>query len=263
MGCGAQLLSSIAKLLAGAEQRAYNHWARRYARQLKLKSSVQRLQDLMVLFNFVLPLLSSVVLYFAAARLVLEGQAIEAPSSQTGVLTMASSLAFSSAFGMFLTGAMTASNTFIDVMDSVAKAQLIRPIFDAQPETSGQKGDPGRLSGHVVLRDVTFRYRTDGPLVLHDVSLDAEPGQFVAFVGPSGSGKSTVFRLLLGFETPEFGNVWYDGQELCDLDVTAVRRQIGCRLRHPRQHPCRRPRSSVPRLATTRAEREAWEPGGT
>jgi ABC-type bacteriocin/lantibiotic exporter with double-glycine peptidase domain len=61
-----------------------------------------------------------------------------------------------------------------------------------------------------------------------------EPGRFVAFVGPSGSGKSTVFRLLLGFETPESGAIYYDGQDLAGLDVQEVRRQMGVVLQNGR-----------------------------
>lgn len=46
-------------------------------------------------------------------------------------------------------------------------------------------------------------------------------------VGGSGSGKSTILRLLLGFETPQAGSIYYDGQDLSGLDVDAVRRQLG------------------------------------
>jgi ABC-type bacteriocin/lantibiotic exporter with double-glycine peptidase domain len=77
------------------------------------------------------------------------------------------------------------------------------------------------------LDHVTFRYRAQGPVVLHDVSLWAEPGEFIALVGRSGSGKSTILRLLLGFDAPEAGAVYYDDQDLCRLDITEVRRQAG------------------------------------
>ena len=63
--------------------------------------------------------------------------------------------------------------------------------------------------------------------VLNDVSVHANAGQFVAIVGPSGSGKSTLLRILLGFETPEAGTIYYDGQDLAGLDSGSVRRQIG------------------------------------
>jgi len=62
---------------------------------------------------------------------------------------------------------------------------------------------------------------------LRGVSIAIERGEYVAIMGPSGSGKSTVMRLILGFETPWSGVVSFDGQDLADLDVAAVRRQIG------------------------------------
>lgn len=88
--------------------------------------------------------------------------------------------------------------------------------------------------GRVEIKHVIFRYREDGPLTLDDVSLQAEPGEFIAFVGSSGSGKSTLFRLLLGFDTPESGSIYYDVQELAGLNVNAVRRQLGVVLQNSR-----------------------------
>ena len=57
--------------------------------------------------------------------------------------------------------------------------------------------------------------------------MHVNPGEFVAIVGPTGCGKSTLLRLLLGFENPTSGAVLYDGQDLADLDLQAVRRQCG------------------------------------
>jgi ABC-type bacteriocin/lantibiotic exporter with double-glycine peptidase domain len=79
-----------------------------------------------------------------------------------------------------------------------------------------------------------FRYRSDGPLVLRDVTLHVNAGEFVAFVGPSGSGKSTLLRLLLGFDELESGSIYYDGQDLSGLDIQSVRRQIGVVLQSGR-----------------------------
>lgn len=60
----------------------------------------------------------------------------------------------------------------------------------------------------------------------------AAPGEFIALIGGSGSGKSTILRLLLGFETPIAGSIYYDGQDLSGLDVDAVRRQLGVVLQN-------------------------------
>lgn len=101
------------------------------------------------------------------------------------------------------------------------------PITSTPLERPGQRRAPGPLEGRIQLTDVVFGYDPEQPPLLDGVSITVEPGEFVAVVGPSGSGKSTVMRLILGFETPWSGVVSYDGQDLADLDVAAVRRQMG------------------------------------
>jgi len=83
------------------------------------------------------------------------------------------------------------------------------------------------LSGEVELSGVTFRYAQGGAPVLDDVTLRISPGEYVAIVGPSGSGKSSLLLLILGFERPETGAVFFDGKALNTLDTSAVRRQLG------------------------------------
>ena len=74
---------------------------------------------------------------------------------------------------------------------------------------------------------VTFRYRIDGPEVLHDVSFSIPAGQVVGIVGPSGSGKSTLAKLVQRFYVPESGRVLVDGTDLAVIDSTWLRRQVG------------------------------------
>jgi ABC-type bacteriocin/lantibiotic exporter with double-glycine peptidase domain len=119
-------------------------------------------------------------------------------------------------------------------LDVIPLWQRSQPILTAQPEIDLNKANPGKLSGNVQIDHISFRYREDGPLNLDDVCISAQPGEFIALVGPSGSGKSTVMRLLLGFESPISGTVYYDGQDLMGLDVMAVRRQLGVVLQNSR-----------------------------
>ena len=73
----------------------------------------------------------------------------------------------------------------------------------------------------------TFRYRIDGPEVLHDVSFSIPAGQVVGVVGPSGSGKSTLAKLIQRLYVPESGRVLVDGVDLAMIDSTWLRRQLG------------------------------------
>jgi len=63
--------------------------------------------------------------------------------------------------------------------------------------------------------------------VLDDISLKVCPGEYVAIVGKTGCGKSTLMRILLGFETPQKGAVFYDGRDLSRIDLKSLRRHIG------------------------------------
>src|SRR6516164_9240129 len=83
------------------------------------------------------------------------------------------------------------------------------------------------IRGAVAFEHVTFRYRIDGPEVLHDVSFKVDPGQVVGIVGPSGSGKSTLAKLVQRLYVAESGRVLVDGADLAMVDTAWLRRQIG------------------------------------
>jgi ATP-binding cassette subfamily C protein len=218
-----QLINGISKLrVAGAEERGFAAWSKNYSRQIKLELSTQNVEDLVVLFNTVMPTLTSGVLFWFTIKLLEEAQ------TTGGIgLTIGTFLAFNSAFGTFIKGATDVSNTVTNALQVVPQWKRAQPILETIPEVDLSKADPGKLMGRIVVDHITFRYRQDGPLTLDDVSLYAEPGEFIALIGGSGSGKSTIFRLLLGFETAEDGTIYYDGQDLSGLDVDAVRRQLG------------------------------------
>ena len=104
---------------------------------------------------------------------------------------------------------------------------MVKPFFDAVPEVSDGKQVITRLSGGIELSNVSFRYSENMPLVVDDMSLKIRPGQYVAIVGKTGCGKSTLMRLLLGFEHPQKGAIYYDGRDLERIDLRSLRRRIG------------------------------------
>jgi ATP-binding cassette, subfamily B, bacterial HlyB/CyaB len=102
-------------------------------------------------------------------------------------------------------------------------------ILNTMPEPGF---NPGRaalpaIRGQVTFEHVTFRYRIDGPEVLHDVSFSVQPGQVVGVVGSSGSGKSTIAKLIQRLYVPESGRVLVDGVDLAMVDLAWLRRQTG------------------------------------
>ena len=88
-------------------------------------------------------------------------------------------------------------------------------------------------SGHVTVKDLSFKYGEQAPLVVQNVSLDIPPGSAVALVGPSGSGKSTLLNLLSGLYKPISGEICYDHKSLHEMDLRGVRQQIGIVPQHP------------------------------
>lgn len=176
-----------------------------------------------------MPTVSSIIIFWLAVTFI-----TQAPSAGDAGLSTGKFLAFNSAFAIFIVGTTQLSNTIVSILDISIFWERAKPIFQAQSEIDLSKSDPGRLTGKVKVDRVTFRYREDGPLNLADVTIQAQPGEFIALVGPSGSGKSTLIRLLLGFETPKDGTIYYDGQDLSGLDISAVRRQIGVVLQNGR-----------------------------
>jgi NHLM bacteriocin system ABC transporter ATP-binding protein len=228
-GVMVQLINGVTKLrVAGAEARAFAFWGRQYSQQLKWMLSTQGIEDALAVINRLLPAITTAILFWMATSLLQQSR------SQDGSFSTGTFLAFNAAFGTFISGATSLSGTIVAVMNIVPLWERAQPILEAKPEVDTDKADPGRLSGRVVVDHVIFRYRNDGPLTLDDVSIRAEPGEFIGFVGASGSGKSTLFRLLLGFDAPESGTVYFDGQDLAGLDVNAVRRQLGVVMQNSR-----------------------------
>jgi NHLM bacteriocin system ABC transporter ATP-binding protein len=230
-GVMVQLINGVGKLrVAGAEERAFAYWSKQYSQQLKFLLSTQSIEDILTVFNKILPSLTSCVLFWFAAILLQQSQ----QTQENQAFSIGTFLAFNAAFGIFISGTTQLSTTVVDILQIVPLWKRVQPILQAEPEVNNSKADPGRLLGRIVIDRVSFRYRNDRPLILDNVSLRAEPGEFIALVGTSGSGKSTLFRLLLGFETPESGSIYYDGQELTGLDIHGVRRQMGVVLQNSR-----------------------------
>ncbi|MCP4662723.1 MAG: NHLP bacteriocin export ABC transporter permease/ATPase subunit [bacterium] len=215
------LIHGVAKLrVAGAEPRAFALWAERFTEQRQRTLRAQRTANVQTAFNAVYAVITSLTVF----AMVVLSSGVDLPVSRF--------LAFNAAFGQFQAAALSIIALVSGMLTMVPIYERLQPILEAVPEVDETKAAAGELAGDVEFSHISFHYQADGPLILGDVSFRARPGEFIALVGPSGSGKSTTLRLLLGFEQPDSGSIYFDGQDLPSLDVQSVRRQIGVVLQH-------------------------------
>lgn len=142
-------------------------------------------------------------------------------------LNIADFLAFNVAFGIFSASALQ----FVDYLlrwknlkPSIEKAKL---LFELAPEQVEDIQVVGKIEGKIELSNVTFRYNQNENIVLSDISFTIDKGEYIGIVGSSGSGKSTLLRLLMGFEKPISGKVYYDDKDMDLLDKRELRKKFG------------------------------------
>jgi subfamily B ATP-binding cassette protein HlyB/CyaB len=170
--------------------------------------------------QFVNKVVMAGILYFGA-RLVISGS-----------LTVGELVAFNILAGRVSQPVLRLAQIWQDFHQARLSVARLGDILNTAPEP---KFNPARaalpaIRGDVTFDHVVFRYRIDGPEVLHDVSFSVSAGQVIGIVGPSGSGKSTVAKLIQRLYIPEGGRVLVDGVDLAMVDTSWLRRQIGAVL---------------------------------
>ena len=212
-GISFELFTGIQKIkLTGAEKRAFARWGSRYAEVAALSSNPPMLLRLQGPIAGAISLLGTAVIYGIAVK---------------SRITPSEYIAFSTAYGAVAASFSALSGVALSLAGIGPVLDMARPILETVPESSGDRTMVTKLSGNIELSHVSFRYRPNMPWVLKDLNLTINAGDYVAVVGATGCGKSTLARLLLGFETPDMGAVYYDGKNLSGLDLHSLRRRIG------------------------------------
>ena len=213
------LIEGLQKIkLVGAEKRAFATWANLYHRQARLAYNGPVLTRLSSTIQMAVASLGTIVFYLSAAA---------------GGLSVAEYMAFTSAYGAVSAALAALGAAAVNMACIRPYLSMADPLLKTVPETSESKRALERMSGGFELNHVTFAYGDDRP-VLEDLTLKVRPGEYVAVVGKTGCGKSTLMRLLLGFERPQRGAVYYDGRDLASVDAGSVRKRIGVVLQDGR-----------------------------
>ena len=222
-----EFLSGITKIrITGGERRIFALWANKFANLKKLGFTSGSYQNYVETFNASYPLLTN-MFFFGFIY-----YSVNNAANVGAIISVGAFMAFISAFNQFLRDCLKMSMALITSLNIITLYERVKPILEEKPESEGESLDPGELEGEIELNSISFRYHEDQPLILNDLSFKINSGEMVAFVGTSGSGKSTIMRLLLGFEEPEAGSIYYDGNSYDSMNKDLVRRQIGVVLQN-------------------------------
>ena len=191
------LFAGIQKLkLTGSENRAFARWLDHYGETSR------------VIYN---PAFKDRFYPALCVLLGIGGSMLIFWSTLSNGVSIPDYIAFSSAFGM-ITASMTQLNGVVPSLAQIKPLfESVKPILESVPEMEEKAPQVEELFGGIEVSGVSFRYQEDGPLILDDLSLKIEPGEYVGIVGKSGCGKSTLMRLLLGFEKPLTGGIEVSG----------------------------------------------------
>ena len=207
------LINGVEKIrLSGAENRVYAKWMELYTKGADLKFNPPTLVKFQKVFSSAITMIGTIVMYYIAVE---------------SKVSVADYFAFNSAYA-YISSALSAITSVAMTAATVKPSlDLIRPLMDAEPEKHTGRESVASITGSIELSHVTFRYEKEGRKIIDDLSLKIPARQYVAIVGKTGCGKSTLLRLLLGFETPESGAIFYDRKDIQTLDLGSVRKRIG------------------------------------
>ena len=207
------MISGIQKIkLAGAEKRMFSRWANYYAKEARLEYNPPLFLRLSSTLNLALGLFGTLILYAIAIQ---------------SKVNVADYYAFNSAYGMVSGAFMSLSGIAVTIADIKPSLEMAKPIMEAEPEMHDGGEVITELKGRIELSHVSFRYDEDMPNVIDDLSLKIKSGEYLAIVGSTGCGKSTLMRILLGFEKPQKGSVFFDNKDINRVDPESLRKKIG------------------------------------
>jgi len=212
-GMSYAIISGIQKIrITGSEKRAFARWGKLFAQRATLLYNPPFFLKISSVITLAISLIGTLIIYAVAIR--------------HGV-SVAEYYSFNAAYGAISSAFMALAGIAASIADFSPTLEMVRPIMEAVPEASKDRFVLTKVSGGIELNNVRFSYDPSQPPVLDDLNLKINAGQYVAVVGKTGCGKSTLMRIMLGFETPQRGSVYYDGHDLQTVDLHSLRRQIG------------------------------------
>jgi len=207
------MVTGIQKIrLSGSEKRAFARWAKLYSQGAALNYNPPFFLKINSVISLCISLAGTLVMYFFAIKTQ---------------VSLAEYTAFTSAYGMVFGAFSSLASIATSLANIKPVLDMAQPIMDAEPEIAENKEIVSKINGTIEMSNISFRYSESMPLIVDNMSLKIKSGEYIAIVGKTGCGKSTLIRLLLGFEKPQKGSIYYDGKDMNSLDLRSLRRKIG------------------------------------
>lgn len=217
-----QLLLGISKIrIAGVEDRALYEHLKSYIRELDAVEKADRLLSGRYVTG---SLLSS-----GFTALLIAIAAMNDSNIPSGIFS--GFIAAFSLLSVYIRKCVELSDIIVNEM-SVLKKSL--PLFGEKADLDEEGEQITDFSGAVRVENVSFSYSSSGEKTLDGINIDIKSGEYIGIAGRSGCGKSTLIRLLLGFEKPCCGKIYFDGRDIENTDKRELRRHTGVVLQDGR-----------------------------
>ena len=210
-----QFINGISKIrIAGVENRALYEYLKPYTSSRRLNIRKEKMTIGVNTLVGAMDTVFSMVLYYLMVKNEMK-------------LSIGEFMGFSTAFGAFSGAMLQIVASLLQVNNVKPAYDRCKPVLQTMPENDEDTVMPGNLTGDIEMNNVTFSYDKEAGAVLDDISLHVRAGEYIGIVGSSGSGKSTLLKLLLGFEKPDVGKIYYDGKDIDSMDKREMRKKFG------------------------------------
>lgn len=202
---------------AGIEKETYNRWASFLDQLINAYKNKEGFVNIISSISGTLQMMSPLVVLWIGAMQLFDNQ-----------LSLGELIAFYSLSNNFFSMSGSIVQTVNALLLTGAYLERVQDVLEEPLEhTDDDKEVIVEFKGNIRLEKVSFRYSQHSELVVNDINLDITSGQKIAIVGKSGAGKSTLAKLILGLYMPSDGTISFDGKDIRELNLSALRKQIG------------------------------------
>lgn len=194
----------------------HKSWDKKLAAYVQSSFSVTTLSSFAGTCVNAISRLTTIAIMWVGASMVMDNQ-----------ITIGQLIAFNMLASQVANPIMRIANLWGEFQQVGISMERLGDILNTYPENNIGKTPINQMRGDIVLKDVQFKYKIDGKLILQGINLHIPPNQTIGLVGRSGSGKSTLTKLIQGLYTPSSGAVLVDGFDISSIDPASLRTRIG------------------------------------